>query len=319
MNRYNFKFPLIVKDFRNFSKTKVLFRKNHLFHIVEPTLIPFSLFPVSVYFAISLIYWFHSYTSNFFSLKLAILLVLSVISYWFSYLVNESKDEFIYTRKVEENFLFGFKLFIISEIMLFFSFFWAFFHSSLVPSIFIGQIWPPVGITPINPWGIPLANTFLLLTSGITVNSFYFHLRAWDSRNMLGYSNVNQYNVIITDSWNRIYLSLVLTLILGLLFLLFQLYEYITAPFTISDGIYGSTFYMTTGLHGLHVFVGFCMLVVCFCRLLMADFSKPVTLRFPFSQLSKTPIILIKCSVWYWHFVDIVWVFLYLSVYIWGS
>ena len=147
-----------------------------------------------------------------------------------------------------------------------------------------GCCWPPVGIEPINPYAIPLFNTALLLSSGVTVTWGHHALRAGDREEAM--------------------VALALTVLLGGLFTAFQLKEYYDAPFTIADGIYGSCFYMLTGFHGLHVIIGTIFLLVNLGRTGLCHFSPTRHLGLDF-------------AVWYWHFVDGVWILLYLSVYIW--
>jgi cytochrome c oxidase subunit 3 len=265
-------------------------------------------------------------------MKLSLFLLLLLVNGWFLSMLQESYELHIYTKDVENNFLFGMILFILSETMLFFAVFWTFFHSSLSPSIFIGNIWPPIGIDALNPWKIPLLNTLLLLTSGATVNAFYYTLKNINFiflkkiiknyflslflkkgiihisfNSFLKHLFVN--HVLKTkNNWNILYNSLLFTMLLGAFFLLVQLYEYINAPFTISDGIYGSTFYLSTGFHGMHVLLGLLMLTYGFVRFLSGHFDFVNELH-----------IGITCTVWYWHFVDVVWLFLFLFIYIWGN
>lgn len=177
-------------------------------------------------------------------------------------------------------------LFIVSEVMFFFSFFWAFFHSSLSPSIWIGCVWPPIGIEPINPWGLPFLNTIILISSGVSVT--YAH------RSMLA------------SYRNGVSIGLFYSILLGVLFTFLQIFEYTVAPFNINDSIYGSIFYVSTGFHGLHVILGTVFLFVTLIRHLKYHFL--VEHHFGF-----------EASIWYWHFVDIVWIFLFVVIYWWGG
>jgi heme/copper-type cytochrome/quinol oxidase subunit 3 len=196
-------------------------------------------------------------------------------------------------------------LFIVSEVMFFFSFFWAFFHSSLSPSIVLGSVWPPIGINVLNPLKIPLLNTLILLLSGLTV-TWSHHIirdRSWQ------FPFFSKSSFEVDDFLNNYVLcvfSLFLTVLLGLEFTAWQAYEYYKATFYIYDGVYGSTFYMTTGLHGLHVIIGTIFLIVCFFRLINLHFTYDHHLGY-------------EGAIWYWHFVDVVWIFLFLSIYCWGS
>jgi len=165
-------------------------------------------------------------------------------------------------------------------------FFWAFFHSSFNPSYLIGGVWPPAFFTVLDAWKIPLLNTVLLLSSGASVT--------W------------AHHSIIYGSKKNAALALVCTIVLAIIFTLLQGVEYLTSSFSISDGIYGSTFFMTTGFHGFHVFIGTCFLFVCLIRLLRNHFTREHHFGF-------------EAAAWYWHFVDVVWLFLFVTIYWWGS
>jgi heme/copper-type cytochrome/quinol oxidase subunit 3 len=170
--------------------------------------------------------------------------------------------------------------------LFFFAFFWAFFHSSFNPSPAIGGVWPPAYLTILDPWKIPLLNTILLLSSGASV-TWAHHSIVWGSKSQAS-------------------LALVVTIILAVIFTALQGFEYFTAPFTISDGVYGSTFYIATGFHGFHVFIGTCFLAICLVRLILNHFTREQHFGF-------------EAAAWYWHFVDVVWLFLFISMYWWGS
>ena len=145
-------------------------------------------------------------------------------------------------------------LFIVSEVCLFFSLFWAFFHSSLAPAIELGAIWPPVGVYPLNPFSVPLLNTAILLSSGATVT--------W------------AHHAIISGTRGEAIVGLFITVVLGVLFTALQGIEYYEAPFTVSDSVYGSTFFVTTGAHGGHVLIGSSFLLVCLMRLIGYQFTR---------------------------------------------
>jgi len=176
----------------------------------------------------------------------------------------------------------GFLLFILSEVAFFFRLFWAFFHSSLSPAIELGSSWPPTGIIPITPHSLPLVNTFVLLTSSATLTCAHLQLITWDLRSCV--------------------LSFSLTLCLGAYFLILQGIEYFNSSFTLADSVFGSSFFLLTGFHGFHVLLGTIFLFVNFFRLLANHFTSTRHLGFVF-------------SIWYWHFVDVVWLFVYLIVY----
>jgi len=205
---------------------------------------------------------------------------------WWRDVIREALFEGAHTQKVQKGLKLGFILFVVSEIMLFFSFFWAFFHASLSPNIEIGCIWPPVGLIVLNPWKIPFLNTLILLLSGATIT--------W------------AHQLLVIGNYKQTISALIITINLALFFTGLQIYEYINSPFDISDGIYGSVFFMLTGLHGLHVLVGTIFILVCLFRHIYKHFTRTHHLGF-------------EAAIWYWHFVDVVWLFLFIFVYWWGN
>nr|AVX29559.1 cytochrome oxidase subunit 3 [Gonioctena intermedia] len=258
--------------------------KNHPFHLVDvspwPILSSFS----AMITMMGLIKWFHLYNHNL--LLLGLLTIMLIMYQWWRDIVRESTYQGLHTMKVTLGLRWGMILFITSEVFFFISFFWGFFHNSLAPSIEVGMMWPPKGIQTFNPLEIPLLNTLILLTSGLTVT--------W------------AHHSLMENNYNQALQSLILTVILGFYFTVLQAYEYIEAPFTISDSIYGSSFFMATGFHGLHVIIGTTFLLICLIRHYFNHFSS--THHFGF-----------EAAAWYWHFVDVVWLFLYISIYWWGS
>lgn len=177
-------------------------------------------------------------------------------------------------------------LFLVSEAFFFLRFFWAYLHFSLSPAVEIGSLWPPAGISPLSPWNVPLLNTLVLLTSGATVT--------WCHSSLLS-----------SDLLSCCF-SLLATLGLGSFFSLLQGFEYFSSSFSISDGAYGSSFYLATGFHGIHVFVGTLFLFVSLLRASSLHFTSMRHLC-------------LEIACWYWHFVDVVWILLFLIVYCWGS
>ena len=170
--------------------------------------------------------------------------------------------------------------------MFFFAFFWAFFHSSISAAIELGAVWPPKGIILFDMRLIPFLNTLLLVTSGCTIT--------W------------AHHALVLGHKEHATVALELTIILAILFTLGQVIEYIEAGFSISDSVFGSIFFMTTGFHGFHVFVGTCILIVALIRLNKNHFTKEHHLGF-------------ELGAWYWHFVDVVWLWLFIFYYGWGS
>jgi len=178
-------------------------------------------------------------------------------------------------------------LFIASEVMFFVAWFWAYFNASLFPTEAIGGTWPPPDIKTFDPWDIPLINTLILLLSGTTATWAHHALIEENDRKGLLH-------------------GLILTVFLGFIFSCFQAYEYHHATFTLAGNIYGATFYMATGFHGFHVIIGTIFLAVCLVRVTKGHFTTDHHFGF-------------EAAAWYWHFVDVVWLFLFAAIYIWGS
>nr|AFN27597.1 cytochrome c oxidase subunit III [Diadromus collaris] len=255
---------------------------NHPFHLV--TLSPWPLL-TSLSLMIMLIgsiKWFHEFNYNIFILGMMTTLLNNY--QWWRDIIRESTFQGFHSLKVSKLLRMGMILFITSEIFFFISFFWAFFHMSLSPSIEIGEMWPPLLIYPFNPYNIPLLNTIILLTSGISITWSHYS--------------------ILNKNFFESKLSLMITVILGFYFTTLQMFEYKESMFSISDSIYGSTFFMITGFHGLHVIIGTLFIMITMLRLMNYQFS-PIH-HFGF-----------EASSWYWHFVDVIWLFVYISIYWW--
>lgn len=257
---------------------------NHPYHLVTQRPWPLTRAIGTITLVTGLIKWFHNYNINLLILGY-IIIILSIFQWWRD-VYRERTLQGYHTILVSKGLRWGIILFIISEVFFFISFFWAFFHRSLSPNIEIGSNWPPANIIPFNPFQIPLLNTIILITSGITVT--------W------------AHHALIENNYTQTSQSLFITIILGIYFTILQAYEYIEAPFTIADSIYGSTFFIATGFHGLHVIIGTTFLLVCYIRHLNYHFS--INHHFGF-----------EAAAWYWHFVDVVWLFLYISIYWWGN
>jgi heme/copper-type cytochrome/quinol oxidase subunit 3 len=228
----------------------------------------------------------HGYQQGFFTLKAGLFLVLLTSYAWWRDIVREGTYEGQHTKAVQTGLRIGMLLFIVSELMFFVSFFWAFFHSALAPTPEIGSVWPPKGIETIWAWEIPMLNTAVLLTSGATITWAHHAIVAGDK------------------TW-ALY-GLLATIGLALYFTFLQHYEYRHCKFTMSDGIYGSTFFITTGFHGLHVIIGTIFIIVQTVRLFLDHFTREHHFGF-------------EAAAWYWHFVDVVWLFLFVTIYWWGD
>jgi heme/copper-type cytochrome/quinol oxidase subunit 3 len=230
--------------------------------------------------------YMNGYLGGFETMLFGLFSLLTCMFLWWRDVIREGTLEGHHTNIVQLGLRYGMLLFIASEVMFFFAFFWAFFAASLAPTIEIGTIWPPKGIDVFNPFEVPLLNTLILLTSGATITYSHHAITAGNK---------------VEATW-----SLLLTIILAIIFTGFQAFEYTTANFNITDGIYGSTFYMATGFHGFHVFIGTVVLTVCLIRLIMNHYT--IEHHFGF-----------EAGAFYWHFVDVVWLFLYIAVYFWGG
>nr|YP_003856753.1 cytochrome c oxidase subunit III [Sturnus sericeus]ADL32012.1 cytochrome c oxidase subunit III [Sturnus sericeus] len=256
----------------------------HSYHMVDPSPWPILGAAAALLTTSGLTMWFH-YNSPLL-LIIGLTCTILVMFQWWRDIVRESTFQGHHTPTVQKGLRYGMALFITSEAFFFLGFFWAFFHSSLAPTPELGGQWPPVGITPLNPMEVPLLNTAILLASGVTVT--------WAHHSI---TEANRKQAIH---------ALTLTVLLGFYFTALQAMEYYEAPFTIADGVYGSTFFVATGFHGLHVIIGSTFLLVCLLRLIKYHFTSNHHFGF-------------EAAAWYWHFVDVVWLFLYISIYWWGS
>nr|YP_010988653.1 cytochrome c oxidase subunit III [Allanaspides helonomus]WOR80945.1 cytochrome c oxidase subunit III [Allanaspides helonomus]WOR80958.1 cytochrome c oxidase subunit III [Allanaspides helonomus] len=256
----------------------------HPYHLVDKSPWPLTASLSAMMLTAGLVKWFHQFNPDLFFL--GILGVILTMIQWWRDITREGTFQGLHTYIVTIGLRWGMILFIASEILFFFSFFWAFFHSSLAPAIEIGIYWPPSGILPFNPFQIPLLNTAILLASGVSVT--------W------------AHHSIMEGNFSQALQSLTITVILGIYFTALQAMEYLEASFSIADSVYGSTFFVATGFHGLHVLIGTSFLAICLLRLYNCHFSP--THHFGF-----------EAAAWYWHFVDVVWLFLYISIYWWGG
>lgn len=282
--------------------------QKHSFHIVTRS--PWPLFSSigALMLTFGTVMHMHNYEYGSFLSLLGLVLILLMMFVWWRDVIREGTLGGYHTKKVQQGLRMGVILFIVSELMLFFSFFWAFFHSSLSPSIVLGSVWPPIGINILNPLKIPLLNTLILLLSGLTVTWSHHLIRdkSWQKIFFVDKDKISEHTENFSDNFLICVASLFATVLLGIEFTAWQGYEYYKATFYIYDGVYGSTFYMTTGLHGLHVIVGTLFLFVCLLRM----FNMHFIYNHHFGY---------EAAIWYWHFVDVVWIFLFLAIYCWGS
>jgi cytochrome c oxidase subunit 3 len=215
-----------------------------------------------------------------------LLLILFTMGGWWYTVAQESSARNLLTAPTRLGLRYAMFLFIASEVMFFAAFFWAFFNFSLYPEHANLEAWPPAGVHVFNPWDLPFLNTLILLTSGTTVTWAHHALRE-NNRPHLIY-------------------GLALTVVLGIAFTACQAYEYAHAPFGFKDGVYPSTFFMATGFHGFHVIIGTTFLAVCLIRAVYGHFTPEKHFGF-------------EAAAWYWHFVDVVWLFLFVCIYWWGT
>ena len=260
--------------------------KNHDYHILPADPWPI----IGAFSALALfggaVMWMHDNPYGKFISVAGLVMVLVTMASWWSNTIKEAHAG-DHTPVVSLHLRYGMILFIASEVMFFVAWFWAFFSSSLFPSAvdLVGAQWPPKGIEVLDPWGFPLLNTMILLCSGTTVTWAHHALLENDRQGL---------------KW-----GLILTVLLGAAFTCVQAYEYGHAAFAFAGNIYGATFFMATGFHGFHVLVGTIFLLVCLFRAYAGHFTPTQHLGFEF-------------AAWYWHFVDVVWLFLFIAIYVWG-
>jgi heme/copper-type cytochrome/quinol oxidase subunit 3 len=260
--------------------------QKHPFHLVDPSPWPLAASTAAFRATTGGVRYRHGYSGGGAALSLGIFRLILTAAVWWRDIVREGTYEGQHTTIVQLGLRFGRILFIVSEVRFFVAFFWAFFWSSLSPTVDIGRVWPPKGIETLSAWEVPFLNTVILLSSGASV-TWAHHAR------VAGYRD-------------QAIQGLLVTVALAIAFTALQGFEYTHAAFTISDGIYGSTFYRATGFHGFHVFIGTLFLTVCLVRLVLYHFTR--THHFGF-----------EAAAWYWHFVDVVWLFLFVTVYWWGG
>ena len=273
-------------------------KPNHDYHLVPPSPWPLVGSISAFVMAVGGIMWMKTITVGDakiggYVFGIGLIGVLYVMAAWWTDVIKEAQHG-DHTRVVQISHRYGMIMFIASEVMFFVAWFWAYFDVSLYPTDaieymrtdFIGGTWPPKGIEALDPWHFPLFNTLLLLTSGTTVT--------W------------AHHALLHNDRGALRTGLIFTIVLGALFSCVQAYEYAHAPFPFGGSIFGSTFFMATGFHGFHVIIGTIFLLVCLIRVFYGQFTPTQHLGFEF-------------AAWYWHFVDVVWLFLFACIYVWGS
>jgi len=258
--------------------------KGHDYHLVDPSPWPALGAVGALVLAAGLIWFMHDGPP--WILAIGIVIVFYTMFVWWRDVISEAKDQGHHTPVVQLGLRYGMVLFIASEVMFFVAWFWAYFNAAFYPPEAIGGVWPPEGVVTFNPWHLPALNTLLLLTSSTTVTWAHHAVLEGDQKSAVQ--------------------GLVLTVVLGLAFTCVQAIEYVQAPFAFTGGIYGSTFFMATGFHGAHVIIGTIFLIVCLFRAMNGHFK-------PDHHFG------LEAAAWYWHFVDVVWIFLFSFIYVWGA
>jgi len=258
--------------------------QTHPYHLVDPS--PWPLIGALSGFVMASGALLVMHHNSYWLLIIGTIMVMGTMFGWWRDVTNEAEHQGHHNRVVQVGLRYGMSLFIASEVMFFSAFFWAFFNASLFPTEQINFMWPPAHIQPFDAWDLPFLNTMILLLSGCTVTWAHHALLEGNRRDLVR--------------------GLAITVALGALFTTMQGYEYAHAAFGFREGIYPSTFYMATGFHGFHVLVGTIFLLVCLLRAMKGHFTQDHHFGF-------------EAAAWYWHFVDVVWLFLFSCVYIWGA
>ena len=258
----------------------------HPFHLVSPS--PWPIFTSTALLTLTTggVLTMHTFAGASNILGLAFVTLILSMSFWWRDVISEGTYLGNHTLAVQQGLIMGVTLFIVSEALFFLAIFWAYFHSAVSPTIELGGHWPPMGIEAIDPFELPLLNTVILLSSGFTVTYAHHSKIKGDRKGALN--------------------GIIVTVLLAILFTCLQGVEYSVSSFTISDGIYGSCFYFGTGFHGLHVMIGTAFIAVGLWRVLAYHSTDNHHLG-------------LESSILYWHFVDVVWIFLFISIYYWGS
>ena len=262
---------------------------NHDYHILPPDIWPFIASVSAFTLTTGAVLYMHDIAGGYLVFGLGIAGLIATFFAWFSNVTKEAESGH-HTPVVQLHNRYGMILFIATEVMFFVGWFWAWFNFALFPSELsdvIGGVWPPASVEVVlDPFSLPLLNTLILLCSGTTLT--------W------------AHHSIIHGDREGLKKGLWLTVLLGLLFTAIQAYEYSHAPFAFGQNTYSSAFYMATGFHGFHVIVGTIFLAVCLRRTYLGHFT-------PKQHFG------LEAAAWYWHFVDVVWLFLFVTVYVWGS
>ena len=268
------------------EKKEIMTTQKNPFHLVDASPWPMVTSTGALMSTTGGVMYMHKYNGGGMMLTIGQVILIGAMMFWFRDVIREGTFEGQHTSMVQLGLRIGMIMFIVSEVMFFVAFFWAFFWSAVSPVVELGGVWPPQGIEVLNAWEVPLLNTMILLASGAAVT--------W------------AHHGLIVGNRTETVKGMILTVSLALIFTGIQVLEYRSAGFSIGDGIYGSTFYMATGFHGFHVVIGTTFLTVCLYRILKY-------------QITRQHHFGVEAAAWYWHFVDVVWLFLFVSIYWWGG
>ena len=287
--------------------------KNHDYHILPASPWPLLGSLAVLILAAGGIMYMHEVAYGGTVAILGLIAVSAVFWFWWADVIREAHAG-DHTPVVQLHLRYGMVLFIASEVMFFVGWFWAYFDYSLFPQPIAyvdGTVerltdavgtWPPQGLVVLDAFKLPLLNTFILLLSGTTITWAHHGLihnqRGGDMKGFWGLLGVGENDVVKKGLW--------LTIVLGVVFSFIQAYEYSHAPFDFGGSNYSSAFYMATGFHGFHVIIGTIFLMVCLARVYKGHFTPRQHFGF-------------EAAAWYWHFVDVVWLFLFVSIYVWGG
>lgn len=269
--------------------------KKHPYHLVEPSPWPLLGALAAGLLAVGAVMYMHDVEFGgvkvgLKGLLIGLLSVLAVMFFWWKDVIYEAVVEKAHSSIAQIGMRYGMALFIASEVMFFVAFFWAFFDASIFPADAIGGVWPPEGMKTVDPFDLPFLMTMILLLSGCTVT--------W------------AHHAILEDNQKEFRQALGLTVLLGVIFLGFQTYEYghliHDYNYSFDQNVFTATFFMATGFHGFHVLIGTIFLFVCWLRAHKNHFNADQHFGF-------------EAAAWYWHFVDVVWLFLFVAVYWWGG
>ena len=257
----------------------------HPFHLVSPS--PWPIYTSASLLALTTIgvLTINGFNNSALFLMFSLMSLIFSMSLWFRDITSEGTYLGDHTLAVQRGLNLGIGLFIVSEALFFLAIFWAYFHTSLSPIIEVGAHWPPFGIESINPFELPLLNTIILLASGVAVT--YGH------------------HSLIEGNRDGSLVGSIITVLLAVIFTVLQGVEYSVSSFTISDGTYGSIFFFGTGFHGFHVMIGTAFIAVGLWRI----YAYHVTDNHHLG---------VESSILYWHFVDVVWLILFVCIYYWG-